>query len=63
MILNKKGTTWKKLSEEEQQAALASEENLILCLTAHSSMIKRPVLDTGSDLLVGYDENAYRALK
>jgi Arsenate reductase and related proteins, glutaredoxin family len=63
VILNKKGTTWKKLSEEEQQTALASEENLIQCLTAHSSMIKRPVLDTGSDLLVGFDENAYRALK
>lgn len=63
VILNKKGTTWKKLSEEEQQTALASEENLIQCLTAHSSMIKRPVLDTGSDLLVGFDESAYRALK
>jgi Arsenate reductase and related proteins, glutaredoxin family len=63
VILNKKGTTWKKLSEEEQQTALATEENLIQCLTAHSSMIKRPVLDTGSDLLVGFDENAYRALK
>ncbi|WP_180022333.1 Spx/MgsR family RNA polymerase-binding regulatory protein [Acinetobacter sp. YH16044] len=63
VILNKKGTTWKKLSEEEQQTTLASEENLIQCLTAHSSMIKRPVLDTGSDLLVGFDESAYRALK
>ena len=63
LILNKKGTTWKKLSEAEQQAALSSEEKLIETLTTHSSMIKRPVLDTGADLLVGFDEATYRDLK
>ncbi len=63
LILNKKGTTWKKLSEAEQQDALSSEAKLIETLTTHSSMIKRPVLDTGADLLVGFDEATYRALK
>lgn len=63
IILNKKGTTWRKLSEAEQQAALASEAHLIEALTAHSSMIKRPVLETEQGLLVGFDEAAYRNLK
>lgn len=63
IILNKKGTTWKKLDETEQQAALASEAHLIETLTAHSSMIKRPVLQTQQGLIVGFDEGAYRNLK
>ncbi len=63
LILNKKGTTWKKLNEAEQQTALASEAKLIETLTAHSSMIKRPVLQTEQGLIVGFDEQAYRNLK
>ena len=63
VILNKKGTTWKKLSENEQQTALSSEERLIETLTTHSRMIKRPVLQTAQGLIIGFDENAYRALK
>ena len=63
LILNKKGTTWRKLSEAEQQTALSSEENLIEALTSHNSLIKRPVLETASGYIVGFDEDAYRALK
>ncbi|GAA5181128.1 arsenate reductase [Acinetobacter kookii] len=63
LILNKKGTTWRKLSETEQQTALSSEENLIEALTSHNSLIKRPVLETASGYIVGFDEDAYRALK
>lgn len=63
LILNKKGTTWRKLSEEEQQTALKNETNLITALTTHSSLIKRPVLETEQGYVVGYDEAAYRALK
>lgn len=63
IILNKKGTTWKKLTEEEQVKALSSEENLIQTLISHSSMIKRPVLQTETGYIVGFDEAAYKALK
>lgn len=63
LILNKKGTTWRKLSEEEQQTAFENETNLITALTTHSSLIKRPVLATEQGYIVGYDEAAYRALK
>lgn len=63
LILNKKGTTWKKLTEEEQNNALASEDNLIQTLITHTSMIKRPVLVTEKGLMVGFDEVRYQALK
>ena len=63
VILNKKGTTWKKLSEEEQQHALAHEANLIQTLTTHTSLIKRPVIDHGQGLIVGFNEDEIRALK
>jgi Spx/MgsR family transcriptional regulator len=63
LVLNKKGTTWKKLTEEEQQHALASETNLIETLTTHTSMIKRPIIATDSGYVVGFDEAAIRNLK
>lgn len=63
LVLNKKGTTWRKLSAEEQQNALLNEENLIETLSQHSSLIKRPVLQTAQGYIVGFDEAAYRALK
>lgn len=61
-VLNKKGTTWRKLSEAEQQQALASEAALMETLSTHTSLIKRPILQTGQGYLVGFDEQAYRAL-
>ena len=63
LLLNKKGTTWRKLSEAEQQTALASETGLIEALTASTSLIKRPVISTGQGYIVGFDEEAIKNLK
>lgn len=62
VILNKKGTTWRKLSETEQQKALESEEQLLQTLIIHTSLIKRPVLKTPQGYVVGFDEFSYRTL-
>ena len=62
LILNKKGTTWRKLTEAEQQHALASQDQLIETLMAQPSLIKRPVLQTTQGYIVGFDEAAYRAI-
>lgn len=62
LVLNKKGTTWRKLTESEQQAALASETGLIEALMSHHSLIKRPVIATGSTFIVGFKEDEIRAL-
>jgi Spx/MgsR family transcriptional regulator len=63
LVLNKKGTTWRKLTEQEQQTALASPEGLVEALTTHTSLIKRPIISTDSNYIVGFDEEAIRALK
>lgn len=62
-VLNKKGTTWRKLTEAEQQAALASEIDLIKALTTHNSLIKRPIIETDSTYIVGFNEDEIKALK
>ncbi|MCJ8511458.1 Spx/MgsR family RNA polymerase-binding regulatory protein [Acinetobacter lwoffii] len=62
VVLNKKGTTWRKLSEEEQQTALSSEDALINALTTHTSLIKRPILATSIGFIAGFDETVYRGL-
>lgn len=62
-VLNKKGTTWRKLSEEEQTRALSSEDNLIEALVAQPSLIKRPVLQTSQGFIVGFDEAIYQNIQ
>lgn len=62
-VLNKKGTTWRKLSEEEQMHALSSEDNLIESLIAQPSLIKRPVLQTSQGFIVGFDEATYQNIQ
>ncbi len=60
VIVNKRGTTFRKLSDEEKQA-LNSETALDL-LTHNPSMIKRPILVVGEKSLVGFKESEYQAL-
>lgn len=62
-VLNKKGTTWRKLSEEEQTRALSSEDHLIEALVAQPSLIKRPVLQTSQGFIVGFDEATYQNIQ
>lgn len=57
-LLNKKGTTWKKLSPEEQ-ANVVDADTANVVLLQNNSMIKRPVIEWGDDLIVGFDENVY----
>lgn len=61
-VLNKKGTTWRKLSEAEQNHATSNESNLIETLIAQPSLIKRPVLQTPQGYVIGFDEVAYANL-
>ena len=53
-LLNRKGTTWRKLDAQAQAAVVdgASAQSLML---ASPSMIKRPVVDWGKDITVGFD--------
>jgi len=57
-LLNKKGTTWRKLNPEEQQAA-TSEQAAMVLMQEKTSIIKRPVVEAGAVLLIGFNEEQY----
>lgn len=58
ILLNKKSTTWRSLSTEEQEK-ITTEKNAIRCMLENTSIIKRPVIEYKGELLVGFDEKLY----
>lgn len=59
IILNRAGTTFKKLPED--QRADLTEDKAITLMLAQPSMIKRPVMDKDGTLLVGFKPEQYSA--
>lgn len=58
-LLNRAGTTFRKLPEADR-VDLDADKAVALML-AQPSMIKRPVLETGDALLVGFKPEAWEA--
>ena len=56
-LLNKAGTTFRKLPEKDKDGL--TEKKAIALMAAQPSMIKRPVLDVGGNLLVGFKPEQY----
>jgi arsenate reductase (glutaredoxin) len=56
-LLNRAGTTFRKLPEKERAAV--TEKKAIALMLDQPSMIKRPVLDVGGKLLVGFKPEQY----
>ena len=58
-VINRKGTTWRKLSESEQQSA-DNEQTAITLIQSNTSLIKRPIIAHRSGYLVGFSEEEYK---
>lgn len=56
-VLNRQGTTFRKLPEA-QRSDLTGDKAIALML-AHPSMIKRPILQSGTVLLAGFKPDTY----
>jgi arsenate reductase len=56
-LLNRAGTTFRKLPDGDK--ANIDERKAIVLMVAQPSMIKRPVLDTGKELIVGFKPEIY----
>ena len=56
-LLNTRGLMWRKLSDEERSAV--DQEKALKLMAQYPSLIKRPVLDTGSQLIVGFAPEKY----
>lgn len=56
-LLNRSGSTFRKLPEADKRGL--DERKAIALMLAQPSMIKRPVLDLGKQLLVGFKPELY----
>jgi arsenate reductase len=56
-LLNTRGLMWRKLSEDERSDV--DEAKALTLMAKYPALIKRPVLDTGTHLLVGFDPDCY----
>ncbi len=59
MLLNRAGTTFRKLPEADKENL--TERKAMALMLAQPSMIKRPVLEIGGKLLVGFKPENYAA--
>lgn len=57
-LLNKKGTTWRRLSPEEQ-AIVKDADSANKVLSGNNSMIKRPLIESPKGIILGFDEEEY----
>jgi arsenate reductase len=56
-LLNTRGTTWRKLSPAQQ--ANLDEAKALRLMSENPSLIRRPVLENGSALVVGFIPERY----
>jgi len=60
VLLNKRGTTWRKLDEDTK--ANVDSQSAIQIMRDNPSIIKRPVLDVDGQFHVGFSEDNYQQL-
>ena len=61
MLLNRAGTTFRKLPDDQKQHL--DERKALALMLEQPSMIKRPVLERGKTLLVGFSAERYSAIR
>jgi arsenate reductase len=59
-LLNRAGTTFRKLPESDRDGL--DQRKALALMLAQPSMIKRPMLDTGQRLLVGFRPEHYASV-
>lgn len=59
-LLNRRGTTWRKLPEKTRESI--DVNTAIKIMLENPSVIKRPLLDTGERRLLGFSESDYQSL-
>jgi arsenate reductase (glutaredoxin) len=57
-LLNRRGTTWRMLDTAAQER-VNDEKSAIALMLAKPSIIKRPVVESGKTMLLGFDEGEF----
>ena len=60
-LVNRAGSTFRQLPES--QNTVSNPEDAVALMLAHPSVIKRPVLELGDRLVVGFKPELYQSLK
>ena len=60
VLLNRAGTTFRKLPDTDKENV--TEKKALALMLAQPSMIKRPVLDTGGRIAVGFKPEIYEKI-
>ena len=61
VLVNKKGTTWRALSDE-RKASIVDDESAIALMLENPSVIKRPVLDKDGTFAVSFSDAQYKQI-
>jgi len=59
ILLNRRGTTWRKLDDATKEGI--NKTSAIDIMAEETSIIKRPVIETGDKIIVGFSEEEYKA--
>ena len=59
-LLNKRGTTWRKLDDDTKENI--NQSSAIKIMLDNPSIIKRPVLDVDGEYCVGFNEDSYKKI-
>ncbi len=59
-LLNRRGTTWRKLTDEQKNTI--NRDRAIQLMLEYPAMIKRPLLDTGTNKVLGFSADRYQDL-
>ena len=62
VLINRRGTSWRKLSDTEKAMADAGNKQAAELVVANPSLIKRPVLLIDGNVTVGFSEPSYAGL-
>lgn len=60
VVVNKRSTTWRALSEQEKEIKTSAQA--IKLLLANPTLIKRPVTQNNKTLLIGFKEDEFKKL-
>jgi len=61
VLVNRKGTTWRKLAPE-LQASVVDKASARALMLEHASVVKRPVVVKGQTVLVGVNPEAWASV-
>lgn len=59
-VLNKRSTTWREIPGKARHGL--DDRSAAALMRKHPTLIKRPVIDTGNDVLIGFTDKTKTAL-